>query len=291
MNTQSAATLRGRMGFHVLTQTMMLVCAIVALAPIVWAIASSFKAPQEIISAPISFSLSSFTLSNYTKVFEDVPIGLGFRNTLIVIAVKGTITMIGAPMAGFAFAKYNFRFKKAMFACVLMTLMLPTIVLIIPLLLEMKQLGWVNSFPALIFPGAVDAFGVFWMRQVMAELPDELLDAGRIDGCSEFGLFWTIALPVVRPALAGLGVLTTMNIYNDFVWPVVIANSTDRSTLQVVLSTLSQNISANNIGADYATVTGELLAAVSITLVPLLIVFAVAQKYLVSGILAGSMKG
>ncbi len=280
-----------RIGFQVLAQFFLLLLAVLALAPIVWAIVSSFKVPQEIISAPTSFDPSRFTLSNYVRAFDDIPIGLGFRNTLIVLIFKGTITMVGAPMAGFAFAKYDFRLKKLFFSFVLITLMLPTIVLIIPLLLEMKQFGWVNTFPALILPGAVDAFGVFWMRQVMAELPDELLDAGRIDGCSEFGLFARIAVPVARPALVGLGVLTTMNIYNDFVWPVVVANSADRSTIQVVLSTLSQNISANNIGADYATVTGELLAAVSLTLIPLLIVFAVAQKYLVSGILAGSMKG
>lgn len=280
-----------RFGFQALAQIFLFSLAILALAPIVWAIVSSSKIPQEIISAPTSFDPSQFTLINYVRAFDDIPLALGFRNTLIVLLVKGTITMVGAPMAGFAFAKYDFRLKKLFFSFVLITLMLPTIVLIIPLLLEMKQFGWVNTFPALILPGAVDAFGVFWMRQVMTELPDELLDAGRIDGCSEFGLFARIAVPVARPALVGLGVLTTMNIYNDFVWPVVIANSADRSTIQVILSTLSQNISANNIGADYATVTGELLAAVSLTLIPLLIVFAVAQKYLVSGILAGSMKG
>lgn len=291
MSERMLGSRRQRVLSQLFAQVFLILLAILALAPIVWAIASSFKVPKEIISAPLTFDLSEFTLESYVRAFEDIPLGLGFRNTLIVLIFKGAITMIGAPLAGFAFAKYNFRFKNLLFSFVLITLMLPQIVLIVPLLLEMKQFGWVDTFQALILPGAVDAFGVFWMRQVMADIPDELLDAGRIDGCSEFRLFSGIAVPVVRPALVGLGVLTTMNIYNDFVWPVVVANSAERSTIQVVLSTLSQNISANNIGADYATVTGELLAAVSLTLAPLLIIFAFAQKYLVSGILAGSMKG
>lgn len=277
--------------FQLTAQAFLLSMTVLTLLPILWAVLSSFKEPSDIISSPMAINFSELTLINYARAFMDVPIVLGFRNTLIVLVAKGAVTMIGAPMAGFAFAKYAFRWKKIMFSAVLITLMLPTIVLMIPLLLEMKQLGWVNSFPALIFPGAVDAFAVFWMRQVMTDLPDELLDAARIDGCSESRLFLRIVLPVVRPTLVALGILTVMNIYNDFVWPVVIANSPSRSTIQVVLSTLSQNIVANNIGADYANVTGELLAAVSITLIPLLAIFALVQRYLVSGILAGSVKG
>jgi multiple sugar transport system permease protein/lactose/L-arabinose transport system permease protein/arabinosaccharide transport system permease protein len=169
--------------------------------------------------------------------------------------------------------------------------MLPVIVLIIPLLLEMKELGWVNTYQALILPGSVDAFAIFWMRQVISAVPDELLDAARIDGCGEFGIFLRVIVPAIRPGLAALGVLTIMNIYNDFVWPVVAASSSRMATFQVVLSTLAQNITGNRVGADYATVTGELLAAASIALVPLLILFTVLQKHLINGILAGSVKG
>ena len=155
----------------------------------------------------------------------------------------------------------------------------------------MKELGWVNTYQALILPGAIDAFAIFWMRQVIAAVPDELLAAARVDGCTEFGIFWRVVLPVIRPGLAGLAVLTVMNIYNDFVWPVVIASSEQMATLQVVLSTLAQNITGNRIGADYATVTGELLAAASIALIPLLVVFIALQRHFVNGILAGSVKG
>jgi multiple sugar transport system permease protein len=269
----------------------LLVLTVAFLAPVAWAILSAFKPAGDIIRDPLGFDASTFTLDNFRGMFQDVPIASGFLNTGVVLVVKGAITLFCAPLAAYAFAKYDFRGKNLIFGTVLLTLMLPTIVLIIPLLLEMKQLGWVNTYQALILPGSVDAFAIFWMRQVIAAVPDELLDAARVDGCGEFGIFWRIVVPVIRPGLAGLAVLTIMNIYNDFVWPVVVASSSKMATLQVVLSTLAQNISGNKVGADYATVTGELLAASSVALIPLLILFIVLQKHFINGILAGSVKG
>jgi ABC-type glycerol-3-phosphate transport system permease component len=276
-----------RAGSHI----FLIVLTVAFLAPVAWAVLSSFKPATDIIRDPLGFDPGTFTLANFRGMFEDVPIGSGFLNTGIVLAVKGTVTLFFAPLAAYAFAKYSFRGKNLTFGAVLLTLMLPTIVLIIPLLLEMKELGWVNSYQALILPGSVDAFAIFWMRQVIAAVPDELLDAARMDGCGEFGIFWRVIVPAIRPGLAGLAVLTIMNIYNDFVWPVVVASSSRMATLQVVLSTLAQNIAGNKVGADYATVTGELLAAASIALVPLLILFIVLQKHFINGILAGSVKG
>ena len=273
------------------TQVFLVVLTLAFLAPVVWALVSAFKPANAIVSDPLGFDPSTVTLENFRKMFADVPIGQGFLNTAVILVVKGTLTLLLAPLAAYGFAKYSFRFKDALFGTVLITLMLPTVVLIIPLLLQMKELGWVNTYQALILPGAVDAFAIFWMRQVIAAVPDELLDAARVDGCTEFDLFWRIVLPVIRPALAGLAVLTVMNIYNDFVWPVVIASSERMATLQVVLATLAQNITGNRISADYATVTGELLAAASIALVPLLLIFIALQRHFINGILAGSVKG
>lgn len=273
------------------SQVFLMVLTIAFLAPVAWAVVSAFKPAVEIIRDPLGFDPSQFTVDNFVAMFGDVPLASGFLNTAVVLVLKGAITMFFAPLAGYAFAKYDFPGKNALFGTVLLTLMLPTIVLIIPLLLEMKEFGWVNTYQALILPGAVDAFAIFWMRQVISAVPDELLDAARVDGCGEFGIFWRIVVPVIRPGLAGLAVLTVMNIYNDFVWPVVVTTSDTMQTLQVVLSTLAQNISGNTIGADYATITGELLAASSVALVPLLIVFIVLQKHFINGILAGSVKG
>lgn len=282
---------RARRRLHIGSHAFLLVLTVAFLAPVVWAIVSSFKPAADIIRDPLGFDPSGFTLDNFRGMLQDVPIGSGFLNTGIVLLVKGTITLFFAPLAAYAFAKYDFRGKNLIFGAVLLTLMLPTIVLIIPLLLEMKELGWVNTYQALILPGSVDAFAIFWMRQVIAAVPDELLDAARVDGCGEFGIFWRVIVPVIRPGLAGLAVLTVMNIYNDFVWPVVVASSSRMATLQVVLSTLAQNISGNKVGADYATVTGELLAAATVALIPLLILFIVLQKHFINGILAGSVKG
>ncbi|WP_214415226.1 carbohydrate ABC transporter permease [Sphaerisporangium fuscum] len=263
--------------------------AIAFLYPIWWAVSSSLKPAADIIAEPLS--IGAPTLDNYRAMFADVPIGTGFANTALVLVVRGAMTMFFCPLAGYAFAKYDFPGKNALFGVVLLTLMLPTLVLIIPLLLEMSALGWVNTYQALILPGSIDAFSIFWMRQTIAAIPNELIDAGRVDGAGEFGIFAKVVLPVIRPGLAALAVLTTMNVYNDFVWPVVAVNDTSHQTLQVVLSTLAQNVTGNRIGADFATVWGELLAAGSIALLPLLVIFVLLQRHFINGILAGSIKG
>jgi ABC-type glycerol-3-phosphate transport system permease component len=270
---------------------LLIVAAVISLAPLVWMTASSLKPGGDIIARPFSFDLGRLTLHNFHAMLETIPIGTGFRNTAIVVVVKGTLTMIFCPMAGFAFAKYAFPGKRLLFGTVLTTLMLPTLVLLIPLLLEMSQLGWVSTFQALILPGAIDAFGVFWMRQVIMAIPDELLDAARVDGAGELRIFAGIVLPVIRPGLAALGVLTFINIYNDFVWPVVAVNDEQHQTLQVMLSALAQNIRSGQLGADWTSVWGQLLAASTVAAIPVLIVFVVLQRHLIKGVMAGSLKG
>ena len=276
----------------ILSQAFLVLLTLLFLSPVVWAVVSSFKPAIEIIRDPLGFDPTAFTLDNFTGMFGHVPLASGFMNTAIVLVLKGGMILFLAPLAGYAFAKYEFPLKNLLFGTVLVTLTLPIIVLIIPLLLEMKEFGWINTYQALVLPDSFGlAFSIFWMRQVISSVPDELLDAARVDGCSEFGIFRRIVLPVIRPGLAGLAVLTVMNIYNDFIWPVVVTTSDTMQTLQVVLSTLAQNITGQAIGADYATVTGELLAAASIALVPLLLIFIALQKHFINGILAGSVKG
>jgi len=220
-----------------------------------------------------------------------VPMGVGFKNTAIVVIGKGLLTMFFCPLAGFAFAKFHFRGRKVLFTLVLGTMMLPPIVFMIPLLLEMGTLGWVNSYQALILPGSIGAFGIFWMRQQISEVPDDLLDAGRMDGCSPFGLFWRIVLPVLRPALAALAILTFIDVYNDFVWPVVIINSNDMQTLQVMLSAVTTQINNAQIGTTGQSAWGEILAACALATLPLLVLFVILQRHFIQGVLAGSVKG
>jgi multiple sugar transport system permease protein len=270
---------------------LLTVAGVISLAPLLWMMVSSLKPGGDIIARPFGFDPGQLTLHNFRAMLDTIPIETGFRNTAIVVLIKGALTMIFCPMAGFAFAKYDFPGKRLLFGTVLTTLMLPTLVLLIPLLLEMSQLGWVSTFQALILPGAIDAFGVFWMRQVIMSIPDELLDAARVDGAGELRIFASIVLPVIRPGLAALGVLTFINIYNDFVWPVVAVNDEQHQTLQVMLSALAQNIRSGQLGADWTSVWGQLLAASTIAAIPVLVVFIVLQRHLIKGVMAGSLKG
>lgn len=276
----------------VLRYAALTVAALAFLYPLWWALSNSIKPPQQIITDSLGFDPRAATLVNYRSMLNSVPLGTGFRNTAIVVGIKGAITLFFCPLAGFAFAKYHFPGKRALFGTVLLTLMLPVLVLIIPLLLEMSNLSWINTYQALILPGSIDAFSIFWMRQTIQSVPDELLDAARIDGATEFGLYWRVVLPVIRPGIAALAVLTFMNIYNDFVWPVVAVNDTSKETLQVVLSTLSQGLSGGKAtGLDFTQVWGQLLAASSLAMLPVLIVFVLLQRHFINGLMAGSVKG
>ena len=259
--------------------------------PMVWMAFSSFKTGADIASQPLSFDLAAATIDNYVSLLRNVPLHIGFENTAIVLLFKGALIMVFCPLAGFAFAKFNFRGRNFLFTLVLVTMMLPPVVMLIPLLLQMGQLGWVNTYQALVLPWAVDAFSIFWMRQQIAEVPDELLDAGRVDGCSAWGLHWRIVLPVVRPALAALGILTFLNIYNDFVWPVVAVNTIHMQTLQVMLSDLYNQINNMQVGAIGQNAWGQVLAASVLATLPIQVLFIALQRQFIEGILAGSLKG
>ncbi|MDW5595413.1 carbohydrate ABC transporter permease [Conexibacter stalactiti] len=264
------------------------IAAAVFVFPLVWMLMSSLKPADEIITAPFAFDPGAITFDNFRTAFDEVPLVDGFRTTAIVLLIRGGLTMLFCPLAGFAFAKLDFRGRNVLFGFILLTLMLPTLVLIVPLLLEMSELGWVNSYQALILPGAIDAFAIFWMRQTISAIPDELLDAGRIDGCNPFQLFSRIVLPVIKPALAALAVLTFLNIYNDFVWPVVAVGGGDKQTLQVVLSALATQVNASQLGTNY---WGQLVATSTLATLPVLLLFVVLQRQFMQGLLAGSVKG
>lgn len=272
--------------------SFLLLLALFFLYPLVWMVLSSFKTGPDIASRPLSFDISAATPDNYQLLLRNVPLYIGFQNTLIVLVFKGALTLFFCPLAGFAFAKLRFRGRDALFSLVLATMMLPPVVMLIPLLLQMGWLGWVNTYQALILPGAINGFSIFWMRQQIAEVPDELLDAGRVDGCSAWGLHWHIVLPVIRPALAALAILTFLDIYNDFVWPVVAVNTVRMQTLQVMLSDLYNQIYNMQVSAALGTnAWGQVLAASTLATVPVLVLFVALQRYFIQGILSGSLKG
>lgn len=289
-HTSSARRFSFKVG-DILSYVFLLVVVVLSLYPLYWMISSSFKPGVEIATAPLSLDIRTLSFNNYVALLSSVPIWVGFKNTFIVLLGKGALTLFFCPLAGFAFAKFRFRGRDLLFTLVLSTLMLPPIVMLVPLLLEMGGLDWVNSYQALILPGAIGAFSIFWMRQQIAEVPDELLDAGRIDGCTSFSLYWRIILPLIQPALAALAILTFLDIYNDFVWPVVVTNSDDMQTLQVMLSALATQINNAQPGLTGHDAWGEILAASTLATLPVLILFIVLQRQFIRGILSGGVKG
>ena len=268
----------------------MLLAALAFLYPIFWMITSSFKPGVSILDDPLGFDPAQATLRNWSGMFANVPMVHALWNTVIVVVIKGGVLMVFSPLAGYGFAKFDFPFKNFLFGFVLLTLMLPTLVLIVPLLLEMSQLGWINSYKALILPGAVDAFSVFWMRQNIAQIPDELIDAARIDGAGPLRVFRSVCVPVLRPALAALAVLSLFNIYNDLVWPIVAVNDQQHETLAILLAGLSSTVSGAQGSTSSADLWGQLMAACTFATIPTILLFVFLQRHFIRGLLAGSSR-
>lgn len=274
-----------------LVYVVLTIAALVTIFPLGWMFVSSLKPGSEIATTPLGLDLHTLSFHNYTALLSAVPMWIGFQNTFIVLVIQGGATMLFCPLAGFAFAKFQFRGKKFLFAFVLSTMMVPAIAMILPLLLEMGALNWVDSYQGLVAPGLVNAFAIFWTRQQIADVPNELLEAAKVDGCTPFGMYWRIVLPLMRPALAALAIMTFLGIYNDFVWPVIITGSDSMQTLQVMLSNLATQINNSSPGTTGHDAWGMIMAASTVATVPVLALFIALQRQFISGMLAGSVKG
>jgi cellobiose transport system permease protein len=219
---------------------------------------------------------------NVHKVFSNIDFFAAIGNSVISSTAVMVTVLFFCSLAGFAFAKLQFKGKKYWFLFVLATMMVPSQLGLIPSYMIMSKLGWINDLKAIIVPGMVNAFGVFWMRQyISATIPDELMDAGRIDGCSNFRLYWSITLPSIRPALATLGLLTFMGVWNDFLWPLVVLKDRGVQTIQIALRTLN--------GAYYQDFA-MILNGTFLATLPILIVFLLFSKQFIAGLTEGSIK-
>jgi multiple sugar transport system permease protein len=265
------------------------------LIPLVWLFLASTKSNSGLFS---SFGFWFDKDFNLIQNLQDLlardngAFVIWMRNTAIYAFIASVGSTLIAALAGYAFAVYRFRGRNILFAIILASVFVPATILAVPLYFMLGTTGLSNSLLAVILPGLVNPFGVYLMR-IYAEraVPEELLDAARVDGAGELRIFASIVLPVIRPGLAALGVLTFINIYNDFVWPVVAVNDEQHQTLQVMLSALAQNIRSGQLGADWTSVWGQLLAASTVAAIPVLIVFIVLQRHLIKGVMAGSLKG
>lgn len=270
---------RGRA--HPLVYALLAAAVIGSVFPLYWTLVVASQTSAAASRTPPPLLPGGHLWSNIGRVFDQSPFGRALLNSFLV---SGSITLsvvFFASLAGFAFAKLRFRGRNALLLSVIGTMMVPTQLGIIPLYILMAHLGWAGHIQAVIVPGLVTGFGVFFMRQYLSgAVPDELLEAGRVDGCSVFGLFWHVALPAARPAAAVLGLFTFMQAWNDFFWPLVVLNS-DNPTVQVALSQL-----ASGYYQDYSLV----LAGTLVGTVPIVVVFLLLGKQIIGGIMQGAVK-
>ncbi|MDQ6670786.1 MAG: carbohydrate ABC transporter permease [Chloroflexota bacterium] len=253
---------------------------VVMIFPFLWMIATSFKHPSDIYT--LSLLPSQPTLDNYVLALTRYPFARWFGNSVLVASVTTLSVAFFDSLAGYVLAKLEFPFKSIIFVLILCTLMVPTEMLVIPWYIMSVDYHWTDTYWGIMFPGVISAFGVFLMRQFMHSVPNELLDAGRIDGLGEFGLFWRVALPLVRPSLAALCILTFLGNWNAFLWPLIVIQAPLIRTLPVGLSQFSYG----EAGSRWELI----MTGASIATIPVLVVFAVFQRHIIRGVALTGLK-
>jgi multiple sugar transport system permease protein len=261
---------------------VVLLGAAVVAVPIYWMFSSALKTSPEILAIPIRWLPSQPRFYNFADAWNSAPFYTYLFNSVFVALAVTLSTLLFASLTGHALAKYSFPGRDVCFGFVLSTMMIPFSVIIIPLFVLVRDLGWMNSYYALIVPAGVSAFGIFLMRQFIMTLPDELLDAARIDGASEPAIFRVIVLPLTKPALATLALLTFMNNWDSFLWPLVVTTGNTYRTLPVGLAAFQ---------TQYVTHYEWIMAVATLVTLPIFALFLGLQRYFVQGIVMSGLKG
>ncbi|MGW7135836.1 carbohydrate ABC transporter permease [Streptomyces xanthophaeus] len=250
--------------------------------PFYWTIVAASRSNADLAQVPPSLLPGPNLMKNFEAVLEEADIGKALLNSLIVSGAITVGTVLSCTLVGFAFAKLKFRGRGALLTLTIGTMMIPPQLGVIPLFMLIAELQWVNQLQAVILPGLVSAFGVFFMRQYLIQsLPDELIEAARMDGASTSRIFWSIVIPIARPGMAVLGMLTFMTAWNDFFWP-VIALSSQEPTVQVAL---------RQLGGGYVNDQSVIMAGTLLGTLPVLLVFGLLGRQIVGGIMQGAVKG
>lgn len=267
---------------------VLVLIALLSLLPFLWALTSSLRPHQEIFSSVTPLSLRTFlpapesvTLNAYVYIFTQDSFGRYMFNSLFVSTATVVLGVIVNSMAGFGFARFHFAGRDLLFALVLVTFMVPFEIIVLPLYLVVRTLGWQDTYQALIVPAIADAFSIFLIRQFIRELPSDLVDAARVDGASWWTIYWRIMLPLIKPALITAGLLQFIRQWDAFFWPLVAVSSRDLTVTQVALTRYI---------TEYVTFWDRLLAAAVSTTLPVLILFFVLQRYYVRGIAGTGFK-
>ena len=261
----------------------LILLAFIAVFPLYWMNILGTHNTVEIYSSPPPLGIGNDLGANYDSLLDQVPFWRSAWNSLYIAVLATVTTLFFCSLGGFGFAMYDFKFKGFLFGFVIATLMIPAALNIIPFFIIIKLFGWIDQARALWVPGMASAFGIFLMRQFIASsIPRQLMDAARIDGATEFRIYWNIVLPLVRPALGTLGLITFIGAWNNFLLPLIVLRQDITYTLPVTL---------RNLQGLYSTDWGAVMLAAALTVLPLLIVFAFASKQVIEGLTQGAVKG
>lgn len=269
---------------RVLTYILMIGVALLVLLPLVWMLSTSFKPKSQWFSREIEWIPRTFTLENYERIFNNnsTPIGRWFLNSFLLGTITTVLTLAVDALAAYAYARLEFPGRKILFAILLSTLFLPGVMFLVPNFITIFRLGLLNTFPGVFLPALAGVFGVFFLRQFFESIPKELEEAAQIDGANTFQTFWQVVLPLARPALATLAVITFLASWNDFLWPLLILRDRALQTLPPGLRTLQ--------GA-YTSEYGQMMAGAAIAAVPVLILYVFMQRYIVESVASTGLKG
>jgi multiple sugar transport system permease protein len=267
---------------QILLYTALILGAVAALFPMLWMVSASLMPTGEATASPPRLVPSRLTGEHYRDLFTRLNLGRYLLNSAIVALTVTTVSLFVNSMAGYAFAKLRFRGRDRLFRLLTTGLVIPVQVAMLPLFLLMKQLGMINTYWGVIIPGLASIFGIFLVRQYALSIPDDLLDAARIDGAGEFRIYWSVVLPTIRPILATLAIWTFLSTWNDFMWPLIVLSDESRFTLPVALA---------NLSGEHVQDTELMMAGSVLTVLPVMLVFLFLQRFYIAGITAGSVKG
>jgi len=266
---------------RILVRVFIGVGVVLALVPFVWMVSGSFRSEADLFGNPSSLFPGSITLHGYESVWLQLPFLRLLLNSFVFAGVTTLLTLLFDSLSAYALARLRFRGRTLCFILVLVTLMVPFQVTLIPVFIELFHLGWLNTYQGLIVPRATSAFGIFLLRQSFISIPAELDEAARIDGASHLRIYWSVILPLAKPALATVAVLNFMNLWNDLLWPLVVTSDPNMLTLPAGLTLF---------GGAHVTDHAVLLAGAVISLLPIAVAFFLAQKYFVAGVSTSGLK-
>ncbi|SDX54169.1 carbohydrate ABC transporter permease [Litoreibacter albidus] len=266
----------------VATYVAVILVTLTMLAPFIWMLSASLKLDRDVFAFPIEWIPDAPRWQNYVEIWTKIPLGLFVYNTAKLTIIVTVLQLLTSSFAAYAFAKLRFPYRNVLFLAYIATIAMPWQVYMVPQFILMRELGLSNTHMALICLQAFTAFGVFLMRQFYMSIPDELCEAARIDGMSEYGIWWRIMLPLSMPALSTLTIFTFVNTWNDFLGPLIYLTKTELKTIQVGI-----RLFINQYSAEY----GLIMAASVVALIPVLIVFLALQRFFVEGIASTGLKG